>query len=336
MMVPNDDPYHHYTDIMAYNKYYGWYNGAATDFAGWLDDFHATNPDVCLGISEYGAEGITTYHTDTPVVKDYTEEYHALYHETVMNIFNERNFIWGTYVWNFFDFGSDFRDEGGIKGRNNKGLVTFDRKLKKDAFYLYKALWSNEPFVHIASKRFIERATDTINLKVYSNCKEITLFVNGTEVATLSGMHTFAFENINLQPGNNDIKVIAKHDELLLNDYAIFVKTDVPNASYECPEEKGGVVTNWFEDNSSRYDVEIEELIITDDVFSTKCKIREMLDHPSAKLVIEDHFAEALKAPTFGMMEMMSIDQLSELASDVVTPQVLYVLNKELSQIKKD
>ena len=91
-------------------------------------------------------------------MKDYTEEYHALFHETVWKIFSKRPYLWSTYVWNMFDFGANIRDEGGVKGRNNKGLITYDRKIKKDAFYMYKANWSDEKFVHITSKRFVDRA----------------------------------------------------------------------------------------------------------------------------------------------------------------------------------
>ena len=122
MFVPDNDEYNYMTDIIGYNKYYGWYQGEAEDFGPWMDGYHATNPNVPLGISEYGAEGIIQYHTDDPKVNDYTEEYHALYHEKVWKIFSERPFLWSTYVWNMFDFGANIRDEGGVQGRNNKGL----------------------------------------------------------------------------------------------------------------------------------------------------------------------------------------------------------------------
>ncbi len=101
-----------------------------------------------MGIAEYGAEGIIAYHTETPKMKDYTEEYHALYHEKVLQIFHKHPQVWDTYVWNMFDFASDFRDEGGVQGMNNKGLVTYDRSIKKDAFYYYKASWSQESVIH--------------------------------------------------------------------------------------------------------------------------------------------------------------------------------------------
>ncbi|CEI73305.1 glycoside hydrolase family 2 protein [Romboutsia hominis] len=336
MMVENEDEFHNYTDIMAYNKYYGWYQGEVEEFAQWLDDFNKVNPDTCIGISEYGAEGIIKYHTDNPQVKDYTEEYHALYHEKVMKIFNERKFVWGTYVWNFFDFGSDFRDEGGVKGRNNKGLITFDRKVKKDAFYMYKSLWSDEKFIHINSKRYIDRENKFINVKVYSNLNELTLFVNNEEVATLNSNHIFNFENIELVDGQNEVKVVAKSEGKVYTDFAIFNKVDERNSIYDCPEDKGGVVTNWFNDDKNKFDdVEIKELNITDDVYSTKCKFKELMANEETKSIIEKYFGQMLEGPTAGMLEGMTIDQLAELAGGQVSDKFIYVLNSELVNIKK-
>lgn len=337
MMVPDDDEFHMYTDIVAYNKYYGWYMGAAEDFATWLDAFHETNPNIALGISEYGAEGITKYHSDTPEVKDYTEEYHALYHEKVLKIFNERPFVWGTYVWNFFDFGSDFRDEGGVKGRNNKGLITFDRKVKKDAFYWYKAAWSNETFIHITSKRFIDRATDTINVKVYSTCDEVTLKVNGTLFGSVKAEDgIFIFENVSLVDGNNEVYVVGTRGEETVTDFAMFNKVSEPNPVYNCTEESGGLVTNWFEDDTNKFDgVVVEELNITDDVYSTACKISELMDNNDTKAIMEKYLSEMIENPMFSMAQNMSINDLSQMAAEVFTEKFIYVLNKELTQFKK-
>lgn len=337
MMVPNNDEYHTYTDIMAYNKYYGWYTGKTEDFAGWLDEFHAVNPDKCLGISEYGAEGIMTYHTDEPKIKDYTEEYHALYHEMLLEYFNERPFVWGTYVWNFFDFGSAIRDEGGVKGRNNKGLMTFDRKIKKDAFYAYKAVWSKVPFVHITSKRFLERANDTINIKIYSNCDEVTLFVNGEKLNNLSGAHTFVFENIKLSEGQNDIRVIATKDGQEFTDYALFNKVNEPNPVYECPDKTGGPAGNWFDESLVNLldGVEITELNITDDVYSTYCTIGELLANEETKAVLSKYLDKMIESPMIGMMKNSSISDLNKMIEGAFDERLLFLLNNELCQIKK-
>ncbi len=337
MFVTEKDEYNFITDVVAYNKYYGWYQGKTEDFAGWLDGFHKTNPQVKLAISEYGAEGILQYHTNEPKVKDYTEEYHALFHETVWKIFSERPYLWGTYLWNMFDFGANIRDEGGVKGRNNKGLITYDRKIKKDAFYLYKANWSDEKFVHITSKRFIDRVDDEIKVKVYSNCPEVTLYANGTEVGTkTSDDHIFIFENVALKDGLNEIKVIANQNGVALEDAAWFNKVTEPNPSYVAPEaETGGVVANWFE-MPEIGDVEIEEIEITDDVYSTRSSLGELLKNSETRKVIEKYligFSE--DNPMYGMAEGMSIDVLASMAEDMFTDKVMYLLNKELTQIKK-
>ena len=337
MMVPNDDEYHTYTDIVAYNKYYGWYTGKTEDFADWLDEFHELNPDKSLGISEYGAEGIITYHTDKPVVKDYTEEYHALYHEMLIKYFNERPFIWGTYVWNFFDFGSAIRDEGGVKGRNNKGLMTFDRKIKKDAFYAYKAAWSKTPFVHINSKRFIERSTETINVKVYSNCDSVTLFVNGEKFDTINGENTFVFENVKLVDGQNSIKVIATKDSQEFTDFALFNKVNEPNPVYECPDKTGGPAANWFDDSLVNLldGVEVTELDIADDVYSTNCTIGELLENEETKAILTKYIGKMIESPMIGMMKKSSIHDLNKMIEGAFDERLIFLLDKDLCKIKK-
>lgn len=334
-MVPDNDEYNGYTDIIAYNKYFGWYNGKTEDFANWLDCYHEINPNRALGLSEYGFEGITTYHTDTPKVRDYTEEYHALSHETLLKIFNKRDFLWGSYVWNFFDFGSAIRNEGGVKGRNNKGLVTFDRKIKKDAFFAYKAVWSKAPFVHITSKRFIDRATDSINIKVYSNCDAVTLFVNTEEFATLKGKHNFIFEGIKLSDTQTHIKVMATKNGEEFTDYAFFNKVSEPNPIYECPDKNGGL--NWFdEDLASQFaDVEITELDIPDDAFSSASRICDILENEEATTILNKYFAKLLASPMLGMMKTSSIDHLCEMLGDAANTKLIFMLNKELCKIKK-
>ncbi len=333
MFVPDTDEYNYMTDIIGYNKYYGWYQGEAEDFGPWIDGYHATNPNVPLGISEYGAEGIIQYHNNDPKVNDYTEEYHALYHEKVWKIFAERPFLWSTYVWNMFDFGANIRDEGGVQGRNNKGLITYDRKIKKDAFYMYKANWSNEKVLHITSKRYVDRADEAINVKIYSNCDEVTLYVNGTEVGTQTGEnHIFIFENVALQPGLNEVRAVSGD----LEDTAFFNKVEEFNPSYVAPEKEGGAAANWFQMPEDLGDVEIEELEITDDVYSTRCTFGELVGNPETKAVLEKYlpgFDE--EHPMFAMAEGMTIDTMASISSDMFSEKFIYMLNKELTKIKK-
>jgi beta-galactosidase len=336
LFVKEEDEYNRITDIIGYNKYYGWYHGNAADFAPWLDKFHSINPDVPLGISEYGAEGIVQYHSNTPKMKDYTEEYHALFHEIVWKTFEERPFLWATYVWNMFDFGANIRNEGGVKGRNNKGLVTYDRKIKKDAFYMYKAHWSEEKFVHITSKRFVDRADSEITVKVYSNCSEVTLYVNGKELASkTSDGKIFVFENVSLAEGINEIKAVAKIDNAEYADTARFSKVTEPNLSYEAPvEDKGEAAANWFQmpdlDN-----LEIEELEITDDVYSTRCTFKELAQNEEAEAVLVKYMGKFKDQPTYQMTQGFTIDMIADMAADRFPAKLVYAINKDLTKIKK-
>jgi beta-galactosidase len=336
MFVPDKDEYNYVTDVVGYNKYYGWYQGEAEDFAAWLDGFHQTNPHVSLGISEYGAEGILQYHTNHPQVKDYSEEYHALYHEKVWGIFSKRPYLWSTYVWNMFDFGANIRDEGGVQGRNNKGLITYDRRIKKDAFYMYKANWSDENFVHITSKRFVERADEQITIKVYSNCDELTLYANGKEIGTkTSDNHVFVFEDVELEEGITEIKVTSNQDGVILEDTAQFTKVAEPNPSYEAPEEdKGGVVGNWFQMPEIE-DVEVEELEITDDVYSTRDTFKGLMENEETKAILEKYLGNFTEHPMYGMAAGMQVDFIASMAPEQFTDKMMYTLNKELTKVQK-
>ena len=138
-----------------------------------------------IGLSEYGADANPAYHSANPERGDYTEEYQCIYHEHMAKMIGERPYLWATHVWNLFDFAADGRDEGGKHGVNQKGLVTIDRKLKKDAFYLYKAYWSKTPFVHVCGRRYVDRTEDVTEIKVYSNEQSVTLFVDGVELSLI-------------------------------------------------------------------------------------------------------------------------------------------------------
>ena len=169
----------HLSDIVAYNLYLGWYVPGLYLNDCFLKFFHRKWPRRCLGYSEYGAEGMPGLHSSHPRRGDHTEEYQAMYHEYMLDCFARHPFLWGTYVWNMFDFAADARDQGGEPGMNHKGLVTFDRQTKKDSFYLYQAHWSKKPFVHICSKRYRDRTDKDLKIKVYTNQTHVTLYANG-------------------------------------------------------------------------------------------------------------------------------------------------------------
>ena len=233
------------TDMIGYNVYFGWYYGKMQDYSKYLDKFHEARPNLAIGMSEYGVDCNIGLHSNNPQVKDYSEEYQALYHETVYKIFETKPYLWGSYVWNMFDFSSAIRQEGGLDKVNGKGLVTADRKIKKDAFYYYKAKWSKEKFVHICSKRFVNRLEDTIDIKVFTNCETATLLLNGRECieASNNGNATIIFENIRLESQVNDITVISGD----CSDSASFVKVKEEDKSYRLESEAAGTsVKNWF------------------------------------------------------------------------------------------
>ena len=164
-MCSMDSAYVQIPDVLSYNHYYGWYGGT-TDMNGeFFDEFHKKYPNRAVGMSEYGCEALN-WHTSNPMQGDYTEEYQAYYHEELIKQLFTRKFIWATHVWNMFDFAADSRAEGGENGMNHKGLVTFDRKYKKDAFYAYKAWLSEEPCVHICGKRYVDRVEETTKVTV--------------------------------------------------------------------------------------------------------------------------------------------------------------------------
>jgi beta-galactosidase len=336
MFVDDKDEYNEVTDILAYNKYYGWYNGKTEDFGPWIDAFHETNPKIALGISEYGAEGIIQYQNDEPKVKDYSETYHTLYHETVWKIFEQRPFLWATYVWNMFDFGANIRDEGGVQGRNNKGLITYDRKIKKDAFYMYKAHWSDEPFIHITGKRYVDRPGETMDLKIYANVDPITLYVDGRAYTPdASEERIFHFKGLPLQEGYNHLRATAEVEGRVIEDRAFFKRVEKANETYTGPEQSGGIVDNWF-DMPDLGAVNVEALEFGDDVYSTRCSIMELYDHHKTRAVMERFFGDFENHPMFRMAEGMTIDQIAEMAPEKINEQALYALNKELTRIKKD
>ena len=234
------NPVAHITDVVSWNLYLGWYVPGLFLNDLWIGFFHLCYPKTPLGYSEYGAEGMPNLHSSHPRRNDHTEEYQAKYHEFMLKCFKRHPYMWANHVWNMFDFAADARDQGGEPGMNHKGLVTFDRKTKKDSFYLYKAWWSKEQFVHICSKRYAERADKVTKIKVYSTEKEITLIVNGKTFQTKkSDDHIFTFK----VPMEDVLKVEAicgRH-----KDTATFTKVDKLPEKYILPKKKNPQKSNW-------------------------------------------------------------------------------------------
>lgn len=232
-------PFHPVTkisDIVAWNLYLGWYVPGLILNDAFMKFYHWLYPNRALGYSEYGAEGMPNLHSSRPRRGDHTEEYQAKYHEYMLECFERHPFLWSTYVWNMFDFAADARDQGGEPGMNHKGLVTFDRKTKKDSYFVYKAYWSKEPFVHLCGKRYEYRPDKVTNVTVYSNQKEVSLYNNGKLIGTQTGEHVFKFK-VPME-SENKLEVVAGD----LKDSAVIYKTDQPRPEYKV---KKGKSQNW-------------------------------------------------------------------------------------------
>ena len=241
MMCAPDSSLNKITDIQGYNLYYGWYVEKYTSLGSWLDNFHKINPEVKLCLSEYGAEAVLRYQTEIGEQGDYTEEYQAILHNHYAREIAARDWMWGSYVWNMFDFGSANRNEAGVKGRNNKGLVTFDRKTRKDAFYVYKAYWSDEKFVKILGSRYARRPVGATTVTACSNLSEVTLTVNGVSYTSACDK-VVRFEGIEIKPGENKVTLTAGD----LKDEAVFTGIDAPDPEYKMPAGATSFVKNWF------------------------------------------------------------------------------------------
>lgn len=232
---------HKVSDLVSYNLYLGWYVPGLFLNDIFLGMFHLIYPNRCLGYSEYGCEGMPNLHSEHYHRGDHTEEYQAKYHEYMIRCFRRFPWMWSTHVWNMFDFAADARDQGGEPGMNHKGLVTFDRKTRKDSFYLYKSYWNPEPMVHICSKRFEERKASKIKVKVYSNQPSVSLYVNGTLLETKQAPgedKVFTFK-VRLQDGENQIRAVAGD----LEDETIYIRKDDAR-SYKL-EKKKSSSANW-------------------------------------------------------------------------------------------
>ena len=238
-MCSMDDPYVRIPDTVSYNHYFGWYGGDTTMNGPWFDKFHAKYPNQPIGCSEYGCEALN-WHTSDPKQGDYTEEYQAYYHEELIKQLFTRKYMWATHVWNMFDFGADARAEGGENGQNHKGLVTFDRKYKKDSFYAYKAWLSDEPFVHLCGKRYIDRVEDVTKVTVYSNQPAVELFANGESLGVKEAADHFFYFDV---PNSGETTLVAVAGDL--KDESTIRKVEVFNEDYRLKEQ--GAILNWFD-----------------------------------------------------------------------------------------
>lgn len=328
-MLETDSPMLEIPDMNSYNLYFGWYLGELEQNDSFFDAYHTTYPDRVIGLSEYGADANPAYHSANPERGDYTEEYQCIYHEHMAKMIEERPYLWATHVWNLFDFAADGRDEGGKHGVNQKGLVTIDRKLKKDAFYLYKAYWSKTPFVHVCGRRYVERTEDVTEIKVYSNEQSVTLFVDGVERETSEGSKVFKFK-VPIT-GTHKIRAVSGTCE----DEITVKKVQKSNQDYIF--NKQGDVVNWFD----RDDFKADHYSISD-------TLGELAQNEMANAIVQRLMAQASASrgdvaesvkdnPALQrMMQRMTLVSLLKQAGDAVSEEQMKALNDALQKIPKN
>ena len=328
--TPVDGPMHYITDTESYNHYFGWYGGKMEDNGPWLDSFHEKHPTICLGVSEYGCEGIITYHGPEPKCKDYSEDYQALYHEHMAKVLEERPWIWSSHVWNMFDFGCAARNEGGVAGRNNKGLISMDRKTKKDSYYIYKAYWNPEPMVHLCGKRYVQRAGDDREIKVYTNQDLVELYMNGEKVGEAVPVDHIAKFTVTMKDGVNIFLAVAGD----CKDTMTLERVEVEPEIYTLPgqDEGEGGAANWF---TAVGDVDLEDdspMEFPEGKLSIKSTIGQIYKNEAAW----EFFSEMTQGkvgpdmPMWGMMENFAVEMMLGMAGNL-PESAIKALNKKLN-----
>ena len=329
-MLETDSPLLDIPDLNSYNLYFGWYLGELDQNDDFFDAFHSKYPNKPIGLSEYGADANPAFQSSKPEKGDYSETYQCVYHEHMLKMISARPWLWATHVWNMFDFAADGRDEGGKHGENQKGLVTFDRKIKKDAYYAYKAYWSKKPFVHLCGSRYIHRTEEETEVKVYSNLKEVSLYVDEKLFETKTGDKIFVFTvPIN---GTHTVKACADGFE----DTITIQKVDSEDPSYLMPNRQQ--VNNWF-------DGELDESCwsVMDNMAMAMADpgagpiLKEIMDKASAArgdvaMATKDN--PALKAMMAQVMKRMTIEGLLKQAG--TAPEEIKQLNRVLQTIPKN
>ena len=328
-MLEHESPLIQISDIGSYNLYFGWYMGTLEQNDSFFDEYHEKYPKRIMGFSEYGADANVRFQTAHPEQGDYSEQYQCLYHESLLGTIRRHPWMWATHLWNMFDFAADGRDEGGAHGLNQKGLVTFDRKIKKDTFYLYKATWNKEePFVHICGRRYVDRTEQETEVRVYSNQHQVTLMVDGQKVDELEGETVFVFK-LPIS-GRHTVKAVADSCQ----DEITVCKVDRPNKAY-CLG-KTGSVSNWF-----------DEAEFKSDHYSIRDSFGVLMAHPQAGKLVGDLMRKivesrgdvaktAHKNPNLQkMLAGMSFQALLKQAGDSVSEATCKELNAALQKIPK-
>ncbi len=288
-MLETDSPILDIPDVNSYNLYFGWYLGELEQNEEFFDEYHSKYPDRPIGFSEYGADANPRFQNSRPEKGDYSESYQAVYHEHMLEMIEKRPWLWATHVWNLFDFAADGRDEGGKHGENQKGLVTFDRQTRKDAFYLYKAAWNKEPMVHICGSRYVDRAEDVTEVKVYSNADEVSLYVDGKHFATQEGHRVFRFQvpisegHVAGAQGESREKHVTEHvieaRAAGQSESILIRRVEKENPEYIFVKKQD--VVNWFDQEA-----------LDPDCFSVSDTLADLRANPQAGAIVEQMMAK--------------------------------------------
>lgn len=328
-MLDPDSDFVTLPDICSYNLYYGWYVGELEQNDAFFDDFHRKHPHVVIGLSEYGADANPAYQAERPEKGDWTEGYQALYHEHMLQMWAERPYIWAMHCWNMFDFGADGREEGGKPGQNQKGLVTFDRKIKKDAFYIYKAYLSRDPFVHLCGRRYVNRTGTETEIRVYSNRNSVTLRVDGQDFAAKTGEKVFVFR-IPLT-GEHFVEAVAGE----CTDQMTVRHVQEADPLYR---KDGDEIVNWFDK---------PEELMREGYFSIMDSMAALKQNAAAAALLAQIMQKA--AASYGdvakgvqmpetiqrQMDAMPLQKLLKQAGKAVPPAMVQQLNQALNKIPK-
>ena len=337
-MLEKDSPLIGIADLGCYNLYFGWYLGELDQNDSFLDEYHSLYPERAIGLAEYGADANIQFHAEHPTQGDYSEEFQCLYHEHLVRMIQDRPYLWTTYVWNLFDFAADGRDEGGKRGQNQKGLVEFDHKTRKDAFYLYKAIWSREPFVHLCGKRFVNRAGEATRVRVYTNQERVTLY-DGTRIVARKERQDAAQPGVFLFDvplhGEMYLSVVADSGGQTVRDEMTLRQVPEPDPSYQFGG--AGAVVNWF-----------DKITIDPACYSIRDTLGELEQNPGTKTIVDRMMQRAVASrgdvakSTAGnralqqMMAGMTLESLLKKAgSNVISPEMMQTINEALQKVKK-
>ena len=326
-----DSPYIQIPDAVSYNHYFGWYGGETSMNGPWFDNFHAKYPNIPIGCSEYGCEALN-WHTSNPQQGDYTEEYQAYYHEELIKQLFSRKYMWATHVWNMFDFGADSRNEGGENGQNHKGLVTFDRKYKKDSFYAYKAWLSDEKFVHICGKRYVDRVEDVTKVTVYSNLPEVELFANGKSLGKKASAEHFFYFDV---PNCGETELVAVAGEY--KDSSFIRKVEEFNPDYRLREK--GAVLNWFDitevDGYFSLNDRLSDIVQTQEGASFFKGLAGQMMKGLGNTQVDSEQMGGMMMQMMGSFTVLRLTSLMGAANIKFSKEQLLGINAQLNKIKK-